>query len=125
MSFLRSHIRLLIIVAVLLGIGTVVAALYRQQPARSQPQTSTTQTVSSKAQTGELDISVCDPAKGPFSLTIDIPFMPLPVGMIHVLEDSSNKVQMCVLNQTEIVAGITTRVVEEREWKNGNLAEVA
>jgi hypothetical protein len=116
MSFLRSNTRLLIIVAVLLGIGIVAAAFYRQQPAVSQPQTSTTQ---------ELDISVCDPANGPFSLTIDNPFMPLPVGRIHVLEDSSNKVQMSVLNQAEIVAGITTRVVEEREWKNGNLAEVA
>lgn len=125
MSFLRSHTRLFIIVAVLLGIGTVVATLYRQQPAVSQPQTSTTQTVSSKAQTGELSISVCNPTNGPFSLTIDNPFMPLPMGMIHMLEDSSNKVQMSVLNQTEIVAGITTRVVEEREWKNGKLAEVA
>jgi hypothetical protein len=109
MSFLRSHTRLVIMVAVLLGIGTVVvgAAFYRQQPA------------------DELNISVCDPAHGPFSLTIDNPFLPFPVGMVQVLEDSSHTVQMSVLNQTEIVAGISTRVVEEREWENGRLAEVA
>ncbi len=109
MSFLRSHTRAFIIGAVLLGIGTVLAALH----------------LSSQAQTNELDIAVCDPAHGPFSLTIDNPFLPLPVGMLQVLEDSSNKVQISVLNQTERVAGITTRVVEEREWKNGTLVEVA
>jgi hypothetical protein len=96
-------------VAALVGIGTVVAgaAFYRQQPA------------------DELNIAVCDPAQGPFSLTIDNPFLPFPVGMVHVLEDSLQKVQLSVLNQTELVAGITTRVVEEREWQNGQLAEVA
>jgi hypothetical protein len=108
MSFLRSHTCLIIIVAILLGIGVVGCAPFdRSSPA------------------DELDISVCDPSHGPFSLTIDNPFLPLPVGMVHVLEDRSQKVQMSVLNQTEIVAGITTRVVEEREWTNGQLTEVA
>lgn len=45
--------------------------------------------------------------------------------MVHVLEDGSQKVQLSVLTQTESVAGIPTRVVEEREWKHGQLAEVA
>jgi hypothetical protein len=94
--------------------------LFRQQTgeptARSTP---------AQAQSNELDISVCDPAKGPFSLTIDNPFMPLPVGKVQVLESSTSKVQLSVLNQTEIVAGVTTRVVEEREWLNGSLSEVA
>jgi hypothetical protein len=51
--------------------------------------------------------------------------MPLPVGKVQVLESSTSKVQLSVLNQTEIVAGVTTRVVEEREWLNGSLSEVA
>jgi hypothetical protein len=75
--------------------------------------------------TRALDISVCDPANGPFSLTIDNEFFPLPVGMVQVLEDSASKVQISVLDQTEPVAGVTTRVVEEREWENGKLAEVS
>jgi hypothetical protein len=78
-----------------------------------------------QAHSNELDISVCDPTKGPFSLTIDNPFTPLPVGMVHVLESSTSKVQLSVLNQTEMVAGVTTRVVEEREWENGSLSEIA
>jgi hypothetical protein len=68
---------------------------------------------------------VCDPANEPFSLTIDNEFFPLPVGMVQVLEDSASKVQISVLDQTETVAGVITRVVEEREWENGKLAEVS
>jgi hypothetical protein len=78
-----------------------------------------------RQQAAGLDISVCDPSRGPFSLTIDNPFLPLPVGMVHVLENSTSRVQVSVLNQTEIVAGVTTRVVEERDWQNGSLSEVA
>jgi hypothetical protein len=81
-------------------------------------------TYSAATQTS-LDISVCDPANEPFSLTIDNEFFPLPVGMVQVLEDPSSKVQISVLDQTEIVAGVITRVVEEREWENGKLAEVS
>jgi len=78
------------------------------------------------AQTGDLSIAVCDPGAGPFSLTIDNPFFPLPVGQVRVLEDPGGfKVQISVLNQTEVVAGVTTRVVEEREWQNNNLIEIS
>jgi hypothetical protein len=72
-----------------------------------------------------LDISMCDPANEPFSLTIDNEYFPLSIGMVHVLEDSRSKVQVSVLDQTETVAGVVTRVVEEREWENGVLAEVS
>ncbi len=82
-------------------------------------------TTYSAANQTSLDISVCDPANGPFSLTIDNEFFPLPVGMVQVLEDSTSKVQISVLDQTETVAGVVTRVVEEREWENGVLAEVS
>lgn len=78
-------------------------------------------------QTGELSIAVCNPANGPFSLNINNPYFPLPVGQVHVVEESSFKVQLSVLNQTEVVAGITTRVLEEREWSmpGNNLKEVS
>ena len=72
-----------------------------------------------------LDISVCDPANEPFSLTIDNEFLPLAVGTVQVLEDSVSKVQISVLDQTEMVAGVKTRVVEEREWEDTKLTEVS
>ncbi|OGG03395.1 hypothetical protein A2W14_07510 [Candidatus Gottesmanbacteria bacterium RBG_16_37_8] len=76
-------------------------------------------------QVGELDISICDPSRGPFSLNITNEFYPLPLGKVLVIEDASFKVQFSVLNQTEAVAGVTTRVIEEREWKNGSLIEIS
>lgn len=73
----------------------------------------------SPPQTAELSIAVCDPANGPFSLNITNEYFPLPVGKQLVLENPTLKVQLTVLNQTEIVAGVTTRVFEEREWEGG------
>lgn len=71
----------------------------------------------------DLDISVCNPSRGPFSLAITNPYLPLPVGMIHILRDSKSTVQIHVLNKTEIVAGVVTRIVEEREWEHDVLSE--
>ena len=76
-------------------------------------------------QTGELPISVCDRANGPFSVNINNPYFPLPVGMVNVLEGGGLKVQVSVLSQTKVIGGVTTRVVEEREWQNGQLIEVS
>jgi len=42
-----------------------------------------------------------------------------------VLEGDDEKVQITVLNETKTVAGVITRVVEEREWKGGKLHEVS
>ena len=75
--------------------------------------------------TGEIDIAVCDRANGPFSLNINNPYFPLPVGLVHILEGGGLKVQFSVLNQTKVIGGITTRVIEEREWLNGTLVEVS
>lgn len=74
---------------------------------------------------GELSIAVCDRANGPFTLNINNPYFPLPVGLVHVLEGGGFKVQFSVLNQTKVIGGVTTRVIEEREWLNGNLFEVS
>ena len=111
-KFFLSHLSFLLIF--LLGCGTYSAA--NQTSLQEQ-----NQQISTRA----LDRSVCDPANGPFSLTIDNEFFPLPVGMVQVLEDPASKVQISVLDQTETVAGVVTRVVEEREWENGVLVEVS
>jgi hypothetical protein len=49
----------------------------------------------------------------------------LEPGFQIVLEGKTEKVAITVLDETVQVMGVTTRVVEEREWKNGELAEVS
>lgn len=75
----------------------------------------------------ELDIAVCDASAGPFSLVIDNAFLPFVVGTAQVLEDEDGeeRVRISVLDETEVVSGVVTRVVEEREWESGALAEVS
>lgn len=79
---------------------------------------------------GGLPIAVCDPAAGPFSTTIDNPFfLPLPVGEAAILEGTEDgapiQLQVTLLDETEVVAGVTTRVMEERESEDGELVEVS
>jgi len=53
------------------------------------------------------------------------PYFVLEPGFQLVLQDEDTKLEITVLDQTKQVAGVTTRVVEEREWKDGKLYEVA
>ena len=91
--------------------------------------TSTTSTTGGAGGTGgggDLDISICDPANDNFSLTIDNPYMPMVVGTVLTLEDAAGLLlEITVLDETNDVAGITTRVLEERETENGELIEVS
>lgn len=77
----------------------------------------------------EIGVDICDPASGPFSLGIDNPYLPYLPGQRSVLEgpdgSRTGRVQITVLDETEVVAGVTTRVVEEREWIDDSLAEVS
>ena len=75
-------------------------------------------------------IAVCDPDAGPFSLVIDNGFFPLVVGSESVLEGVDDEgteilVQITVLDETEVVAGVTTRVVEEAEFEDGEILEIS
>lgn len=82
-----------------------------------------------------LDIDVCDPETGgPFSLDGANEFFPLVVGNMSVLEgmdvdDEGQEVEIriesTVLDETEMVAGVETRVVEDMEFEDGELIEVA
>jgi hypothetical protein len=49
----------------------------------------------------------------------------LEPGFQLVLEGGDERLQITVLNETKTVAGVNTRVVEEREWKDGKLKEVS
>lgn len=73
-----------------------------------------------------LDIAVCDPGAGPFSLVIDNDFLPLEVGSESVLEGVDDegvmiRLEISVLDETEEVAGVTTRVVVETEFEDGEV----
>lgn len=64
-----------------------------------------------------------------FATTGDNPYFPLQPGYwLHLrgYEDGEwTRVDITVLDETEVVAGVTTRVVEEREWVDGELVEVS
>lgn len=68
----------------------------------------------------EFDISKCN-----LLTTGRNEYFILEPGFQLVLEGGDTKLQITVLNETKKVDGVVTRVVEEREWKDGKLYEVA
>jgi hypothetical protein len=53
------------------------------------------------------------------------PYFILEPGYFLVLEKGTERLAITVLDETKRVAGVETRVVEERETKNGQLVEVS
>jgi hypothetical protein len=53
------------------------------------------------------------------------PYFILEPGHQLVLEGGGTRLEITVLDETRQVAGVTARVVEEKEWKGGALYEVA
>jgi hypothetical protein len=53
------------------------------------------------------------------------PYFILEPGYQLVLDGGKMRLQITVLDETKLVDGVTTRVVEEREWKDGKLYEVS
>ncbi|MDD5307507.1 MAG: hypothetical protein PHU25_09335 [Deltaproteobacteria bacterium] len=76
-----------------------------------------------------LDIAVCAPENGPFSLAIDNEFFPMVVGAQRVLDGEEDgaaiHLEITVLDETQDVAGVTTRVLEEKESEDGVLLEIS
>lgn len=78
----------------------------------------------------KLDAAVCGPNQGGFTLASTNPYYPLvPVGRQWILtgedEGESVRLQVTVLNQTRVIEGVTTRIIEERETINDELFEVS
>jgi hypothetical protein len=71
-----------------------------------------------------LDPALCS-ATGDFTLESTNPYFPMDVGKQWVLEGENERVEVTVLDETEVVSGVTTRVIEEREFKNGKVKEVS
>jgi hypothetical protein len=53
------------------------------------------------------------------------PYFVLMPGFQLVLEGGDTRLAVTVLDETKTLDGVLTRVVEEREWKNGRLYEVS
>ncbi|MFC1850716.1 hypothetical protein ACFL27_11035, partial [candidate division CSSED10-310 bacterium] len=74
-----------------------------------------------------LSCDICN--SGSMSLTIDNDFFPLTVGNVLVLEGDDEgttvRVVITVLDETETVDGVTTRVVMEEEYENGEIIEIS
>jgi hypothetical protein len=49
----------------------------------------------------------------------------LEPGFQSILEGGNTRLQITVLDKTKTVNGVITRIVEEKEWKNGELYEIA
>lgn len=68
---------------------------------------------------------VFDISKCTMSTTGRNGYFVLEPGFQTSLEGDDTRLQITVLSDTKLVDGVLTRVVEEREWKNGELYEVA
>jgi hypothetical protein len=53
------------------------------------------------------------------------PYFILEPGYQITLEGDGEKLVITVLDKTRVISGVTTRVVEEREWKKGKLYELS
>jgi hypothetical protein len=76
-----------------------------------------------------LSPELCALDRGDFTLDSANDYLPLGVGSEWLLrgeEDGARlELRITVLDETEVVGGVTTRVVEEREWADGELIEVS
>ena len=68
----------------------------------------------------EFNIADCE-----FSTTGRNQYFVLEPGHQVVLEGDGTKLEITVLDETKTVDGVATRVVEEREWEDGELYEVS
>jgi hypothetical protein len=76
----------------------------------------------------ELDVALCAFGQT-FTLASVNDYFPLGVGSEWNLEGEEGgaliELRIRVLNETEVVGGVTTRVIEEVEWEDGELLEVS
>jgi hypothetical protein len=75
------------------------------------------------ANAGWVDISAVD--KKDFVSAGSNTYFRLEPGYTLVLADGNERLVITVLDETKIVDGVETRIVEERESKNGKLVEVS
>ena len=77
----------------------------------------------------KLSAGLCSPGEGGFTIAGSNPYFPLtPVGKQAILtgedEGQAVRLQVTILDRTKVIEGVTTRVIEEREWQDDELFEV-
>lgn len=81
------------------------------------------------AQRNAVDPALCDPTAGGFASTSTNPWFPMLAGdqWSYAGEEDGVPVTLLitVLGLTRTIEGVSTRVVEEREWEDGELLEVS
>ncbi|HUE95772.1 MAG TPA: hypothetical protein VMN39_03905 [Longimicrobiaceae bacterium] len=86
-------------------------------------------TLGTQAADKKLDLDVCSPGAGGFTTASTNPYFPLAVGdRWHYLgeeDDVAVELLITVLDMTRTIDGVTTRIVEEREWEDDELLEVS
>jgi hypothetical protein len=75
-----------------------------------------------------LDLALCSGGAG-FTLASVNPYFPMAVGTRWTYEGDEDgeavELQITVLDETRTIEGVTTRVIEEREWIDDELVEVS
>jgi hypothetical protein len=77
----------------------------------------------------KLSVAVCSPSAGGFTIQSTNPYFPMDVGRQSILTGESDGeptvLQITVLNQTRVMGGVTTRIIEEREFVDDELFEIS
>lgn len=102
------------------------------QACEEQPLSSLTQTdnpLALDASKKKLDLEACSPSQGGFTVQSTNPYFPIQVGNQWEYEGEEDgeslRLLITILNLTKVIDGVTTRVLEEREWVDDELLEVS
>jgi len=108
---------------------TLVVGCDRTDPTAPGAQEAVALQTKQVSATKKLSATLCSPSGGGFTLASTNPYWPLTVGRQLILtgeeEGATHTLQITVLDQTRPISGVTTRVVEEREFADGELIEVS
>ena len=114
---MRSQHRMTVVLAItafLISIGCVV---FSAQGSDVSPQDANVATQDWKEEFNLADRNLSDSGESKYFI--------LTPGFRTILANQSAQLIITVLEETKVIHGITTRVVEEREEKNGNLYEIS
>jgi hypothetical protein len=81
--------------------------------------------LATEVSTKKLDPGVCSTANPGFQTTSTHPYFPFVVGDQWYYEGEDESLLISVLDQTRVIEGVETRVIEEREWEDDELLEVS
>lgn len=122
--------RHLAIPAVVLALGTLSLSGCDRSTPLALEEASTAGVVLLERSAGtHLSPELCALDRGDFTLNSENDFFPLGAGSVWEYQGEEDgalvELRITVLDETEVVGGVVTRVLEEREWEDGELIEVS